>query len=329
MVDYYAILSRAVRAPGASDGPTRRVIYDRARHMLAAQLRERRPPVPRAEAQAHTSALEAAIERIEGEFARAADHDALARDDSAPGQPDEYFGTAPPAHQPAVARLLPSPLVWLAFVAAVVAALGVGAYALWPKAPGPAAERKVEAPARVAAPRPVREPGPKVAVVEDIAPGVDGGSTDAGLPYFYRRQPVFYRTTHPPGTIIVDKGQRFLYLTQPNSVALRYGIAVGLPCAGLGGLRRVIRKAEWPQWQPPQDMVERKLVKAGVLAGGPGNPLGARVLDLDDDTSRIHGTNAPKTISNAVALGCLRLVNDDIVDLYGRVPLGTRVILSD
>ena len=156
----------------------------------------------------------------------------------------------------------------------------------------------------------------------DLPPGIDGGNSDPDLPYVYRRQPTFYRTLEPVGTIIVDRLQRFLYLIEPNNVALRYGIAVGAQCADLAGLRHIASMAEW---QPPPDLLKRN---PGPMPGGPGNPLGARLLQLDDGTSRIHGTNAPKTIGNAVAFGCIRLDNDDVVDLYGRVRVSTPVVVN-
>jgi lipoprotein-anchoring transpeptidase ErfK/SrfK len=112
-------------------------------------------------------------------------------------------------------------------------------------------------------------------------------------------------------------------------VALRYGIAVGKSCAGIAGLHKVADKKEWPEWQAPADMVERKLAPAGVMKGGPGNPLGARVLVLDDGSLSIHGTNAPATIGNSVNFGCVRLANDDAVDLSNRVAIGARVIFSE
>jgi lipoprotein-anchoring transpeptidase ErfK/SrfK len=194
--------------------------------------------------------------------------------------------------------------------------------------PAPATANKTAAPPSLPSSPP---PGRRGAGASDgdLPPGVDGGSTDADLPFFFRRQPVFYRTTHPVGTIIIDKQQHFLYLVQPNSVALRYGIGLGKACADVAGLRRVSSKVEWPQWDPPADMVERKLVPPTALPGGPGNPLGARLLGLDDGSSRIHGTNAPKTIGSLVNSGCIRLVNDEAVDLFNRVSMGARVVVSD
>ena len=159
----------------------------------------------------------------------------------------------------------------------------------------------------------------------ELAPGVDGGASDPDLQYVFRRQPTFYRTLQPVGTVIVDKGQHFLYLIQPNNVALRYGIAVGDQCSNLAGMRHISNMAEWPPWQPPPEMLRSNPTP---LPGGPGNPLGARVMQLDDGNSRINGTNAPKTIGNPVNFGCIRLNNDDITDLYGRVKLSTPVVVN-
>jgi lipoprotein-anchoring transpeptidase ErfK/SrfK len=197
-------------------------------------------------------------------------------------------------------------------------------------APPPAA--KVEAAKQPPTPslkRPKSQHKVAVAPDGDLPPGVDGGSTDADIAFVFRRQPVFYRSTHPTGSIIIDKQQHFLYLIQPKQVALRYGIGVGKSCAGVAGLHKVVDKKEWPEWQPTADMVERKLAPAGPMKGGPGNPLGARILILDDGSVSIHGTNAPGTIGSSVDFGCIRLANDDAVDLYNRVAPGARVIMSD
>jgi lipoprotein-anchoring transpeptidase ErfK/SrfK len=121
---------------------------------------------------------------------------------------------------------------------------------------------------------------------------------DADQSYVFRRKPTFYRTLQPVGTVIIDKLQHFLYLVQPNSVALRYGIGIGGQCADLVGLRHIASMAEWPSWEAPPDMAKQKLAQSGTLTGAPGNPLGARVLELGDNRSRIHGTNAPRTIGN-------------------------------
>jgi lipoprotein-anchoring transpeptidase ErfK/SrfK len=198
--------------------------------------------------------------------------------------------------------------------------------------PAPAPAAKVEAAKQPSAPSPKRPKTlRKMATMPDgdLPPGVDGGSTDADVAFVFRRQPIFYRSTYPTGSIIVDKQQHFLYLIQPKQVALRYGIGVGKSCAGVAGLHKVADKKEWPEWQPTADMVERKLAPAGPMKGAPGNPLGARILILDDGSVSIHGTNAPATIGGSVEFGCIRLANDDAVDLYNRVDLGARVIMSD
>jgi len=162
--------------------------------------------------------------------------------------------------------------------------------------------------------------------IEDSDPGVEP-SPDNVLPDVYRHQAVFYRTDHPPGTIIIDTSERFLYLVQRNNIAMRYGIGVGREGFQWSGLLKVTRKQEWPDWTPPPEMIERQPYLPRFMAGGPGNPMGARALYLGKTVYRIHGTNAPQTIGHAVSSGCFRLVNEEIMDLYARVPVGTRVVV--
>jgi lipoprotein-anchoring transpeptidase ErfK/SrfK len=139
---------------------------------------------------------------------------------------------------------------------------------------------------------------------------------------------VFYRSGYPPGTIIVNTADRFLYLIQDRQRALRYGIGVGRDGFQWGGVHKISRKAEWPDWTPPPEMIQRQPYLPRFMAGGPGNPMGARALYIGATVYRIHGTNAPETIGQAVSSGCFRLVNADIEDLYARVPLGTKVIVQ-
>jgi lipoprotein-anchoring transpeptidase ErfK/SrfK len=162
----------------------------------------------------------------------------------------------------------------------------------------------------------------------DADPGVDHTALDKQLPPELRRTSVFYRTEYPPGTIIVNTADRFLYLIMGNNVALRYGIGVGRVGFQWGGVHKITRKAEWPDWRPPPEMIARQPYLPRFMAGGPGNPLGARALYIGETEYRIHGTNAPETIGQAVSSGCFRLVNDDIIDLYGRVPVGTTVMVQ-
>jgi lipoprotein-anchoring transpeptidase ErfK/SrfK len=163
--------------------------------------------------------------------------------------------------------------------------------------------------------------------IEDSDPGVAPDPSTA-LPEIYRRTPVRYRTDEAPGTIIVDTPRRFLYLVQNNGIALRYGIGVGRDGFQWNGLLRVSRKAEWPDWTPPPEMIKRQPYLPRFMAGGPGNPMGARALYLGQTIYRIHGTNAPHTIGHAVSSGCFRLVNSEIEDLYGRVAVGAKVIVQ-
>ena len=328
MVDYYTILLRAVTAPGAGDAQWRSDIYDRARQMLSNQMRSRRSRLPMAEIVAEQAALEAAIEKIEAELAWT-DRGATAREsDERPQAANERDIasdiTLEAERGPIAERRSLSGTAWLA-IAVVAAVVGAGGYAFWAKT-----ARKAPLPVKTEAPAAAAKTAREVATTKDgdLPPGVDGGSSDPDLQYVFRRQPTFYRTLQPVGTIIIDKLQHLLYLIQPNNVALRYGIGIGEQCIDLAGLHRVTHKAEWPPWEPPPEIVTRRLAKAGTLPGGPGNPLGARILELDDGKSSIHGTNAPKTIGSSVTIGCIRLANDDIVDLYGRVAEGTSVILQ-
>jgi lipoprotein-anchoring transpeptidase ErfK/SrfK len=169
--------------------------------------------------------------------------------------------------------------------------------------------------------------GDYVPTAQDVAPGVDHGNSDANLPDEFKRQTVFYRSLEAPGTIIIDTKDRFLYLIQNQTSALRYGIGVGRIGFTWQGLLQITKKAEWPDWRPPPEMLERQPYLPRFMAGGPGNPLGARAMYLGNTEYRIHGTNAPETIGQAVSSGCFRLVNDDVIDLYSRVQVGTHVIV--
>jgi lipoprotein-anchoring transpeptidase ErfK/SrfK len=162
--------------------------------------------------------------------------------------------------------------------------------------------------------------------IED-QPGYEPDPQAEQLPAIYQRQMVYYRTNEAPGTIIVHTSERFLYVVQGNSRALRYGIGVGRDGFQWSGLLKISRKAEWPDWVPPPEMIARQPYLPRFMAGGPGNPLGARALYLGNTVYRIHGTNQPQTIGQSVSSGCFRLVNPDVMDLYDRIPVGTKVIV--
>lgn len=147
----------------------------------------------------------------------------------------------------------------------------------------------------------------------------------------WRRTPVFYRSPYPPGTIVVDTPERYLYLLVGQGRAIRYGVAVGREGYTWEGQMKVTRKAEWPDWRPPAAMIAREKKNGKTLPtlvkGGPGNPLGARALYLGRSEYRIHGTNAPKSIGHNASSGCIRMLNEHVIDLYEKVPVGTRVVV--
>jgi lipoprotein-anchoring transpeptidase ErfK/SrfK len=144
----------------------------------------------------------------------------------------------------------------------------------------------------------------------------------------YARQIVPFRTSERPGTIIIDTGERYLYFVQPADTAIRYGIGVGRIGFQWSGVERVSQKQEWPDWRVPAEMIGRQPYLPRFMAGGPGNPLGARALYLGQTVFRIHGTNQPETIGHAVSSGCFRLDNADVIDLYDRVQVGAKVVVK-
>lgn len=150
---------------------------------------------------------------------------------------------------------------------------------------------------------------------------------DAQLSDRLRRQVVRYDGNQPAGTIVIDTSNTYLYYVLGDGRAIRYGVGVGREGFTWAGTQTITRKAEWPDWHPPAQMIARQPYLPRFMAGGPGNPLGARALYLGATVYRIHGTNAPQTIGTAVSSGCFRLVNADVTDLYDRVPVGTKVII--
>src|SRR5437868_5554455 len=142
-----------------------------------------------------------------------------------------------------------------------------------------------------------------------------------------RRQVVNYPTKEAPGTIIVDTPNTYLYLVLPGGKAMRYGIGVGREGFTWAGVKTIERKAEWPDWTPPPQMIQRQPYLPRFVAGGPSNPLGARAMYLSDSAYRIHGTNAPETIGGFVSSGCIRLLNEDVIDLYNRAHVGAKVVV--
>ena len=143
----------------------------------------------------------------------------------------------------------------------------------------------------------------------------------------YQKQVVNYDGRERAGTIIINTNERLLYLIQDDGTAIRYGIGVGREGFTWSGSQAVTRKAEWPDWTPPQEMIARQPYLPRWMAGGEGNPLGARAIYLGSTVYRIHGTNMPETIGQKVSSGCIRMLNADVIDLYGRVDVGTKIIV--
>jgi lipoprotein-anchoring transpeptidase ErfK/SrfK len=289
--DYYALLTKAVAGKGAA---ARDKIYNHARRIIRESSH-----LTREAASSHAAALEDAIRRIEDELAAedtksAADvHAVLSRD-----------------------KNWRSLVIAASAVVVIIALSGLLYGYLVSKGP-------VGAGATASSSRASR--GPDDAVVADLKPGVDGGSSGEGLPFAFQRQVVFYRTTVVPGSIVVDRENRFLYLIDSNNSARRYGIGIAEECLKGGSFFRITSKLEWPDWRTP----DANMKNADALlasTGRPGSLLGARALLLDKPGLLIHGTNSPKTIGHLVASGCIRLVNDDVEDLYRRVSLETRVV---
>jgi lipoprotein-anchoring transpeptidase ErfK/SrfK len=199
---------------------------------------------------------------------------------------------------------------------AVSAALFAGAFAL-PVAPASAQLFS-------AFPQYAPQADPQYAPQPDTQSAV---GSDEDLGSALRRQVVDYPNNEPAGTIIIDTPHTFLYLTLGGGKALRYGIGVGRQGFTWSGTETIVRKAEWPDWIPPTEMVARQPYLPRFVAGGPGNPLGARALYLGNTDYRIHGTNDPSSIGKHMSSGCIRLLNADVIDLYSRVGIGTKVVV--
>ena len=164
------------------------------------------------------------------------------------------------------------------------------------------------------------EPYLQSAPSEDQGPAIE-------TPSRLKRQIVNYATREAPGTIVIDTPNTYLYYVLGGGQAVRYGIGVGREGFTWSGTQSVTKKAEWPDWTPPAEMITRQPYLPRHMAGGPGNPLGARAMYLGGTVYRIHGTNAPETIGTRVSSGCIRLTNQDVADLYSRVNVGTKVVV--
>ncbi len=172
-------------------------------------------------------------------------------------------------------------------------------------------------------------PAPQSAFPSDnmVAPDEPAATGDSALPEQLRRTVVALDTREAPGTVIIDTGNTALYYVLGQGRAIRYGVGVGREGFTWAGVQTITRKAEWPDWHPPAQMIARQPYLPRFMAGGPGNPLGARAMYLGSSEYRIHGTNDPTTIGKFVSSGCIRLTNEDVRDLFSRVEIGTRVVV--
>jgi lipoprotein-anchoring transpeptidase ErfK/SrfK len=157
-----------------------------------------------------------------------------------------------------------------------------------------------------------------------VAPIEDGRAKASPI----TRTEVNYDSAQKAGTIIIDTAERRLYFVLAEGRALRYGVGVGRPGFEWSGTKTITRKSEWPDWRPPAQMRKRRPDLPAFMPGGPQNPLGARAMYLGSTLYRIHGSNEPETIGQAVSSGCIRMMNDDVIDLYSRVTVGTKVIVK-
>jgi lipoprotein-anchoring transpeptidase ErfK/SrfK len=295
--DYYPILARAVSALESNTEAARRTVFDRARLAImdAGLTRE--------QTQAERSALEAAIDRIEDELRTAAAPRATAsppRRDASPAPPPDTPAAAEPASRRAA--------YWRpALAGAAVIVVAVIAYAVWPRP---------DAPGRDPEPRQTAAPGAAATRSTD-------GSAESGLSYVYRRQLVYYRTVHPPGTLVIAKSQRNLYVVRPNVSAMRYTIGVGRGCTNAVGLLTISDKREAPA-APPMSVSATRM--AGSRDGGvTANLSGDLALALGDTGLRIEGTDPPVKDGDR---NCFALANEDMADLYERVAANARVVIN-
>jgi lipoprotein-anchoring transpeptidase ErfK/SrfK len=293
-VDYYSLLMNAV---AGKDAAARDQIYKDAFSLIA------KSHLTREAASSHTAALEDAVRRIEDDIA--------AEEASSAAAISETLSTG---------RNWKPVFIGACAVAAAIALAGLTYGFVATKGPAVVA-------ASIKTPSPNAQRGRDDVVMADLKPGVDGGSSGEVLPFALQRQVVFYRTTVVPGSIVVDRENRFLYLIDANNSARRYGIGIAQECLKGGSLSRVMNKLEWPDTRPSGTNT-RDADALLAAAGRPGSPLGARALLLDKPGLLIHGTNSPKTIGHLVASGCIRLVNDDVEDLYRRVSVETRVVFA-
>ena len=328
MADYYSILSRAVAGLDNNTAQARAALFERARNILIDRIENERDQWTEETAVAEVAKFDAATDRIEADITRRTTNDSIGR-----YRQQQPAARVRPAPEPAPDippleknRSIGRVVIFGAAGLFGLGLIGIAVYALQGR--DPTADNTPAKGTLAAAPEAAKKIASRPPLDgDDLEPGIDGGSTDAGLPYYLRRQAVYYRSVYSAGMVVVDRSQRFLYLVQPQSRAVRYGIGVGGECDISPGLYRIKSKsAQWPEWSPSPTLLKRRNYPPRV-PGGPGNPLGAYALYFESSLPGIHGTNAPKSIGQAPTLGCFRLINDDVVDLEKRIAIGTGVVV--
>ena len=168
---------------------------------------------------------------------------------------------------------------------------------------------------------------PQAASPTSLNPAREDPDENVQLPARLQRQVVAYSSREAPGTVIIDTTHTYLFYVIGNGKAVRYGTGVGREGFTWSGVKSIIRKSEWPDWYPPPAMIARQPYLPRMIAGGPGNPLGARAMYIGGTEYRIHGTNDPSSIGKHISSGCIRMTNDNVIDLYNRVSIGAKVIV--
>jgi lipoprotein-anchoring transpeptidase ErfK/SrfK len=318
--DYYSVLSRAVAALEPNTAQARAQLFRRARQLLLARIRDDASRWTDAEAEAEIASFDAAISRIQAEMEGDTWRDST-------GRSRRHWSDAKAAATYGAAAVQPKRQMGRVLILGVAGLLGVLvlAAATYAFRSGQVADTKTDR--VVSVPETSKKTASRSALeTYELEPGVDGGSSADDLPYFLRRQLVYYRSVYSAGMVVVDRSQRFLYFVLPQSRAVRYAIGIGGECSVSAGLYRIQSKSEWPDWSPSPALRKRGGYPAR-MPGGPGNPLGSYAMYFEGNYPGIHGTNAPKSIGQAPSIGCLRLVNDDVVDLAKRVDVGTAIVV--
>ncbi len=332
MADYFTLLSRAVASLDHNTRDAREALYNRARTVLFDQLRAANPPWSDAQIKTEAASLEAAIRQVESDISRSGGRPRAAANpatpsrrpiDTAENADEDTEQAAPTAQTVQTALRSLSPTLIGVIGAVILAIVAAGGYAYLSR-PGAKSSTTAVRTAGDAGSKPNgrQQPAGRKTTGKDQK-GAD--TTNSVLPYVLRRQFVYYRSTYPPGTIVIVKSQHMLYQVRAETVALRYSIAIGPKCLDSAGLHRVVRKDGSSASPSAAVGSPPPATPASVSNGSPGAP----VLYLNDLENGIHGTDKTSVIGQNSSFGCFLLAGDDITDLYERTPLDTRVVITN